>query len=178
MIAFILRTGYEHFFDNGRLIRPALGAGGFKGAEGQLLTAGAFDHNALGTPPVDLAHRYVLNLVVRLDAFYKSRHGTPLLSPGCRPFRVLTREHMCCRNTANNLVPVLLSLSPLSPDGHQARKGSNILTLTRRVAHEVNHPFLSPATSLGSSEAKSGISGSPGSSYALGFREGSFSATR
>jgi hypothetical protein len=86
MIAFILRPGYYHFFGNGRVIRPALGAGGFEGAESQLLTAGAFDHNCLGTPPVDLTHLYVLNLVVRLDAFYNLRHGTPFLSPGCRPF--------------------------------------------------------------------------------------------
>src|SRR5215203_3732003 len=100
-------------------------------------------------PPVDLAHRYILNLIVRLDAFYNLRHGTPFLSPGCKPFRGLTSKHICCRNTAINLVPVLLSLSPLSPDGHQAHKGSNILTLTRRPAHEVNHLFFLSATSLG-----------------------------
>src|SRR5215204_7271621 len=29
------------------------------------------------------------------------------------PLGVLTSEHICCRNTAINLVPVLLSLSPL-----------------------------------------------------------------
>src|SRR5215216_6138483 len=34
------------------------------------------------------------------------------------PYCALTLVHMCCRNTAIILVPVLLSLSPLS-DGHQ-----------------------------------------------------------
>jgi hypothetical protein len=74
MIAFILPTGYYHFFGKGRVIRPALGAGGFKGAESQLLTAGAFEHNALWAPPVDLAHLHVLNLVVGVDAVDYLRH--------------------------------------------------------------------------------------------------------
>ena len=44
---------------------------------------------------------------------------------GTTPFCVLTLAHMCCmlhiccRNTAITLVPVLLSLSPLIPHGHQ-----------------------------------------------------------
>jgi hypothetical protein len=36
---------------------------------------------------------------------------------------MLTSEHICCRNTAINLVPGLLSLFPFPRDGHQAHKG-------------------------------------------------------
>ena len=81
MITFILWTGYFHFFGNACVIRPALGAGGFKGAEGWLLTAGALEHNALRAPSVDLAHLHVLNLVVDVDALdYPHHHSIiPLL---------------------------------------------------------------------------------------------------
>src|SRR5829696_735523 len=55
---------------------------------------------------------------------------------------MLFRVHMCCRNTANNLVPVLLSLFHFPRNGHQAPKGSLIITFTRKRAQEVKHLFL------------------------------------
>ena len=61
------------------MIRPALGAGAPEGAEGRFLTAGALDHGSLWAPSVDLAHLYVLNFVVRLDALDYLCHM--LLSP-------------------------------------------------------------------------------------------------
>jgi hypothetical protein len=57
--------------------------------------------------------------------------------------------HMCCRNTADYLVPVFPTIH--FPHGHQACKGSDSITLTGRPAHEANYSFLLPATSLGSS---------------------------
>jgi hypothetical protein len=81
VITFILRTSFWHFFDKGRVIRPALAAGGYEGAESRLLTTGAFDQDVRWTSPVDLAHLHVLNLVVRLDALDYRRHWHLSLSP-------------------------------------------------------------------------------------------------
>src|SRR5919112_2053040 len=66
------------------MIRAALTAGASEGTEGRFLTAGAFDQDVRGAPPVDLAHLHVLNLVVRLDALddlRRLRHWPLSLSP-------------------------------------------------------------------------------------------------
>jgi hypothetical protein len=65
----LVGTCFQHFFDYGPMIRPALLTGSLGSREGLVLAALlALDHDALGTPPVNLAHLYVLNLVVCLDA--------------------------------------------------------------------------------------------------------------
>src|SRR5215212_4739742 len=74
VLNFILRPSLQHFFNNARVIRAALGAGDVEGAEGQFLTVGAFEHSSLWAPSVDFAHLHVLNLVVGVDAFDHLRH--------------------------------------------------------------------------------------------------------
>src|ERR671916_509527 len=72
------------------MIRAALAAGGSEGAEGRFLTAGAFDQDVRGAPPVDLTHLHVLNLVVRLEALddlRRLRHWPLSLSPSSRSSR-------------------------------------------------------------------------------------------
>src|SRR5215217_5168416 len=81
MIALVLRTGLYQISDKGYVIRAALATGGSEGTEGRFLTAGAFDQDVRGAPPVDLAHLHVLNLVVRLDALDDLRHWHLSLSP-------------------------------------------------------------------------------------------------
>jgi hypothetical protein len=74
----VLRMGFRlhYFFDDGSMIGPALVAAGLlRGREGA--AALALDHDALGTPPVDFAHRYVLDLVMRFDVLYDLRHFFP-----------------------------------------------------------------------------------------------------
>jgi hypothetical protein len=67
-----------HFFDEGSMIGPALAATGLlRGREGGCAATLALDHDALGTPPVDFAHLYVLDLVTRFDALYNLRHFFP-----------------------------------------------------------------------------------------------------
>jgi hypothetical protein len=64
---FLFRLGmcFQHFFDYGPMVRLTLVTSLFGGREGLVLTALALDHDALGTPPVDLANLHVLNHVVR-----------------------------------------------------------------------------------------------------------------
>jgi hypothetical protein len=66
----LLGTCFQHYlFDYGPLIRPALLTSMLGGPENLVFTALlALDHDALRTPPVNLAHRYVLNLIVRVEA--------------------------------------------------------------------------------------------------------------
>jgi len=63
------------------VIRTALGAGGSEGAESHFLTAGAFEHGTLWAPSVDLAHLYVLNLIVSIDTLDYLYHMPLSLSP-------------------------------------------------------------------------------------------------
>jgi hypothetical protein len=62
------------------VIGPALGAGGFESTEGQLLTAGAFEHSSLWAPSVDLTHLYVFYLIVSVEALEQFRHTAVFLS--------------------------------------------------------------------------------------------------
>jgi hypothetical protein len=64
-----------YFFDGSPMIRPALTAGSRRGREGRVLAALlALNQDVLGAPPVDLAHLYLVNLVVRFDTLYHLRH--------------------------------------------------------------------------------------------------------
>jgi hypothetical protein len=71
-----LGTGFQpYFFDDGPMVRPALAAGSHRGREGRVLAALlALNQDVLGAPPVDLAHLYILNLVVRFDTLNHFRH--------------------------------------------------------------------------------------------------------
>ena len=63
------------------MIRPTLLTGVLGGRKGLVLTALlALDYDTLGTPPVNLAHLHILDLVVGVDPLYNLRHGIPLLS--------------------------------------------------------------------------------------------------
>jgi hypothetical protein len=75
----VLGMGFRpHFFDEDSMICPTLAAAGLlRGREGEGAAALALDHDALGTPPVDLAHLYLLDLVTRFDALYNLRHFFP-----------------------------------------------------------------------------------------------------
>jgi hypothetical protein len=73
---FFFGTGFQpYFFDDGPMVRPALAAGSRRGREGRVLAALlALNQDVLGAPPVDLAHLYILNLVVRFDTLNHFRH--------------------------------------------------------------------------------------------------------
>jgi hypothetical protein len=60
--------------DEERVILTALGADGRGRGEGRCLSAVAFDEDPLGAPPIDLAHRYVLHLIVSIESLYNLRH--------------------------------------------------------------------------------------------------------
>ena len=64
------------------MISAAITTRGLGGREGRGLAALALDHDALGTSPVDLAHLYVSDLVVRFDALYHLCHHPPFPFPG------------------------------------------------------------------------------------------------
>ena len=69
---------FQHFFDYGPMIRPALLTSVLGGREGLVLAAPlALDHDALGTPRVDLAHLHVPNLVVSFAVLDYSHHQLP-----------------------------------------------------------------------------------------------------
>jgi hypothetical protein len=88
---FFFGTGFQpYFFDGNPMIRPALAAGSLGGREGRVLAALlALNQNVLGAPPVDFAHRYILNLVVRVDALYHLRHRPPFPTNLGRVLRLL-----------------------------------------------------------------------------------------
>jgi hypothetical protein len=103
MLDLILRTGFQPYFfdDDVSIARATLCTGVIRGGEGQLLTAVALDHEALGTPPVDLAHRYVLNLITCLNVLDDFRHSSssPFPHPRTgtiRKVRVKARRSLLC----------------------------------------------------------------------------------
>src|SRR5215216_5129843 len=77
VLNFILRPSLQHFFNNVRVIRAALGAGNFGGGECYFLLAGAFDHGPLRAPSIDHGHLNFLNLVARFDILDYLYHGPP-----------------------------------------------------------------------------------------------------
>src|SRR3954452_17118140 len=74
MIALVLRTDFQHFLGYGRVFRSAEATGSPRGGEGESFTAIAFDHDALGAPPVDEAQLHFQNLVVRFGTLDNLRH--------------------------------------------------------------------------------------------------------
>jgi hypothetical protein len=74
MIGLVLRTDFQHFLGYGRMFRSADTTGSSRGGEGESFTAVAFDHDALGAPPVDEAQLHFQNLVVRFGTLDNPRH--------------------------------------------------------------------------------------------------------
>jgi hypothetical protein len=72
------------------MIGAALCARGRRGGEREPLSTLAFDHDALGTPLVDLAELYVLNFIARFGALYYLCHRYSFPFPSLFPFP--TRE--------------------------------------------------------------------------------------
>jgi len=62
------------------MIAATLYARGGGCGEREFLSTLAFNHHALGTPLVDLAALYVLNLVARVDALGNFSHSSPFLA--------------------------------------------------------------------------------------------------
>ena len=78
VIDLILRTGVQYLFEEISIIRPTPCASVLRGREGRLLATLALEHDALWTPPVDLAYLHVFDFVARLDALDYLRHCIPL----------------------------------------------------------------------------------------------------
>src|SRR3954452_15540600 len=92
MIALVLRTDFQHFLGYGRVFRSAEATGSPRGGEGESFTAIAFDHDALGAPPVDEAQLHFHNRVVRFGTLDNPRHRRSPSSP--RPVSLLRNPQL------------------------------------------------------------------------------------
>jgi hypothetical protein len=70
----LTRTRLQHFFDDGPVVCATLDAGVLGGRESELLATAALNHDALGMPPVDFAHLYMLKLIVSFNTLNHFRH--------------------------------------------------------------------------------------------------------
>jgi hypothetical protein len=98
----------------------------------KLIFAGNLSYLILSATPYKAAnpHAYADSLCVDPREFFAASK----IDGPATPFCTLTSTHMCCRNTANYLVPALLSLSPQKNGGHQALSKPNTTYLGRRAS--------------------------------------------
>jgi hypothetical protein len=74
LLLLLFRIGVQHFYNDVSMDRATLFTSVIRGGEGRLLTTLTLDDDALGAPPIDFAHLYVLNLVTRLGVLDDLRH--------------------------------------------------------------------------------------------------------